>query len=255
MKTLIIFFTTLIILSAGAEAQLSGALKADFDKANQLYQKGDYEKASALYSQIIGRGYESPEIYFNLGNAYFKLNKIAPSILNFERAKRMAPDDEDIDWNLKVARMKTVDKIEPIPKFFIYAWVDSISDSMSSENWTAASVVITWLFFIFLSGFFFIWNSIGKRIFFGLAGISLLIGILCFVFAGQQYAVENSKDSAIIGQPNVYVKSSPDEKGMDLFILHEGTMVKVIDHVGEWQKIRLADGNVGWLPVKSIEII
>ncbi len=229
--------------------------KETFEQANEAYQNGNYLKSIEYYNQIIENGFIASELYYNLGNAYFKLKKIPEAILNYERAARLDPSDEDIKFNLKIANLQTLDKIEPLPKLFYQQWWEYLANWLSSGTWSIVMICFIWLFFISLAGFLFIYSTIIKKISFLVAIFSFVFAILSFIFAETNYSEETSKDCAIIFSESVYIKSSPDIESTDLFILHEGTKVEVMEKVGDWIKIKLANGNVGWLPENTIEII
>jgi tetratricopeptide (TPR) repeat protein len=226
-----------------------------FNKANMLYQNGNFSKSAQYYEKIVNNGYENAEVFYNLGNAYFRMNKIPEAILNYERALRLAPDDDDIITNLNIADLRIVDKIEPVPKFFLVQWYEGIRGLFSSGRWSIIMVVFLWLLLGGLTGFFVIWSPGLKKLFFGVALVSIVIVIFSLIFASQQYSIERAHDYAIVFNQTVYVKSSPDEDGKDLFILHEGTKVKIVDAVGNWRKMKLANGNIGWLPGEAVEVI
>jgi tetratricopeptide (TPR) repeat protein len=226
-----------------------------FKKANMLYQNGYYSKAALNYEKVINNGYENVELYYNLGNAYFRMNKIPDAIINYERALRLSPDDEDIIVNLNVANLRIVDKIEPVPKFFLVQWYESIRNIFTSNQWAITLVVTLWIVFISLGVFVFLESPLVKKLIFGILVVSVFVTIVSLIFAIQQKDIENSGNSAIVFEPTVYVKSSPDEAGKDLFILHEGTKVNIVDAVGKWRKIKLVNGNIGWVPGKSVEVI
>ncbi len=256
MKRIVILFLFIFPLLINAVSADGGSTALDkFSRANELYSNGDYSKAVELYTEIEDNGYISPELYYNMGNAYFKMREIAPAILYYERAKRLAPQDEDIRFNLKIAELRTVDKIEPVPKFFLTKWIDTLISQYNSSGWAAIAVILSWLTFGSLAIFYFLGSSFFKKFFFAIGILFFVLTITSFIFAYQKYEIETSDDSAIIFSPSVYVKSSPDKSGKNLFILHEGTKVEIRDEVGEWKKIRLADGNIGWLPADAVEII
>ena len=142
-----------------------------------------------------------------------------------------------------------------MPKFFLTGWLEAIEGNYSSETWSTIVIVFVWIGFGSIAAFLIIWSPLFKKGLFGLAVISFIIIIAGFIFAHNQHQAETSRNEAIIFAPNVYIKSSPDENGTKLFILHEGTRVKILDAVGEWKKIKIADGNIGWLPENSIEVI
>ncbi len=228
---------------------------ATFKKANEFYQKGDYLSAIDNYKKIVKQGYESADVWFNLGNCYYKLNKTADAIISLERAKLLSPNDEDIDFNLKIANLRTVDRFQTIPQVFFVEWYESIKNMYSSGTWSVLLVVFQWIAAISAIIFYLIWSVSIRKMLFATGLASLVIAFFCLFFASQKYSIEQAKDTAIVYRPSVYVKSSPDEKSTDLFILHEGTKLKILDSVGGWKKIRLANGNLGWLPEKTIEII
>lgn len=228
---------------------------SNFEKANSFYKKGDYLSAIADYNKILESGFESSDIYFNLGNCYYKLNKTADAILSFERAKMLSPGDEDIDFNLKIANMRTIDRFQTIPKPFFIEWYASLQELNSSGTWAVYGIVLLFVASVSSIGFILVWSVPLKKTLFAIAVITLIISIFSFISANQKYNLENTRDYAIVYNPSVYVKSSPDEKSTDLFILHEGTKLKVLDSVSGWLKIRLANGNLGWLPEKTIKII
>jgi tetratricopeptide (TPR) repeat protein len=253
MKKIILILTVILLL-------FNSLLKAEninskFASANELYKKGKYSEAISGYLDISNDGYKSAELYYNIGNSYFKMEKVPDAILFYERAKKLAPDDEDINFNLKIANLKIVDKINTVPKIFFMEWYENLHSTFSSSSWSTLSIIFIWLTFIFLSGYFLIWNIGMRKISFFSASASLIIAIACIFFAFEQSGIELSKNSAIVLSPSVYIKSSPDKTSTDLFILHEGTKVTILDQVGDWKKIKIADGNVGWLPIKTIEII
>ncbi|MBI5324204.1 MAG: tetratricopeptide repeat protein [Ignavibacteriae bacterium] len=226
-----------------------------FKKANMFYQNGYFSKAALNYEKIINNGYENGEIYYNLGNTYFRMNKIPNAIINYERALRLSPDDEDVIVNLNVANLRIVDKIEPLPKFFLVQWYEGIRNILSSGNWAVILVISVWIVFICLAVFVFFESPFVKKLLFGTLVLSVVVAVFSFMFSIQQNNTENSRNFAIVFEPTVYVKSSPDEEGKDLFILHEGTKVNIVDAVGKWRKIKLANGNIGWLPGEAVEII
>jgi tetratricopeptide (TPR) repeat protein len=217
-----------------------------YSKANAFYQKNDYQNAIKEYEKIIQEGFESPEVYFNLGNAYYKTNDYASAILNYERAKRLAPDDEDILFNLKLANLNVIDKVEPIPPFFMKAWWN---------EWAIVNIVLLTL--TVLAGILFLMSASGslKKILFFIAAIFLVSFGLSFSLAQTRNNLQSNSNEAIVFAPSSYIKSSPSDKSIDLFILHEGTKVKILDKVGAWKKIRLANGEEGWIMGNDVKVI
>jgi tetratricopeptide (TPR) repeat protein len=238
-----------------AAAGLGQEAHLQFEQANELYRKGEYSKAAAAYEQTLNNGYESPTIYYNIGNAYFKLNKIAPAILNFERALRISPTDEDIAYNLRLTNLRVVDKIEPLPRLFFVQWWESLTNSTSADGWAIVMITGIWIIAVCTGVLFVIRSPVARRAAASLIAAGCIVLVVSLVSALQRSAAEDSARFAIVFQPTGYVKSSPDIQSTDLFVLHEGVKVEVLDSVGDWRKIRLADGKVGWLPAASIQVI
>lgn len=224
-------------------------------KANEHYTKEEFNKAIDLYNQILMTNMESPEVYFNLGNAYYKTNQYTLSILNYERAKLLAPDDEDIDFNLQVANQKVVDSIQELPGIFIVRWWNSLVNSQTTDTWAVMSIVGFILFLVMMGFYFFAKSGDIKRITFWSGCFLILFTIFTWSFAAKQKSRLVNHTYAIVMQPTVTVKSSPSEKGTNLFVIHEGLKVRITDKLGDWVEIRLADGNKGWLLTESIERI
>lgn len=231
------------------------AQEATIKEAEAAYTKEDYGKAVELYEGLLKSYGESAEIYYNLGNAYYKENKIAPAILNYERALLLDPGDGDIRFNLQLARQKSVDKIEPVGDFFLYRWFDKVQNIGAADSWARTGIFCFILFIGCLLLFFFSkWIHL-KKIGFYLGLFFLVLVLFSNLFAANQKRELANRSGAIVFAPTVTVKSSPDASGTDLFVLHEGTKVSVKSTLGEWSEIELEDGNVGWMPTKDIEVI
>lgn len=224
-----------------------------FKQANTYYQNGDYNKALEGYQTILDNGYESSELYFNLGNTYYKLDLIGKSILNYERAKKLDPSNEDIVFNLKIVELRTVDKIDEIPQFFLKEIGANLINSLSSDTWSILSILSFSFASLMLILFLFSSSSTFKKTSFLVATISVLIGLFTIISASNRATIEIEGNKAVIMNATAYVKSSPSEESTDLFILHEGTRCIIEDSVGEWFKVKIADGNVGWVSQSAIE--
>jgi len=226
-----------------------------FTKANELYTQGKFEEAAKAYEEILKTGVESPELYYNLGNAYYKSGLLPEAILNYERAKLLAPDDKDITYNLELAQSQTIDKIDKVGKFFLKVWIKDLRNKADSDTWAYMSIAFFTLVIAMLFLFYFSRTVALKKagFFGGLLFLGLFIFSFSFAYRQKQKLVE--RNYAIIFAPTVNVKSSPDASGTEIFVLHEGTKVKVIDELGEWRQIELSDGNKGWINVSTIEKI
>ena len=224
-------------------------------KANELYTKEQFKQSIDVYNQILMTNMESPEVYFNLGNAYYKTGQYTLAILNYERAKLLAPDDEDINFNLQVANQKVVDSIQELPGIFVVRWWNSLVNSQTTDGWAILSILSFVIFLTMLGFYFFAKTSEVKRITFWSGCFLIVFTIFSWSSAAKQKSRLVNHSEAIVMQPTVTVKSSPTETGTNLFVVHEGLKVKITDKLGDWVEIKLADGNKGWLLLESIERI
>ena len=221
--------------------------QSQMDSAKNYYSKGQFGKAAKIYESVLKQGVEAPELYFNLGNAYYKSKQYTLAILNFERAKLLSPNDEDIDFNLQLSQRFVVDKFEEIPVVFYVKWYKNFVELYSSDSWAIFSIVSFISFLGLALLFLFTYNITIKKLSFAVGILMLLVAIFTFSFSSTQKIKLDNRDYAIVFSPSVTVKSSPDLKGTDIFVLHEGTKIKVIDNLGDWIEIKIANGNVGWL--------
>ncbi len=226
-----------------------------FQQGNEYYKRAVYDSAILKFEEILSSNLESSEVYYNLGNAYFKKKKYSKAILNYERCLKLAPGDEDARFNNSVANLFVVDKIVPLPKIFYREWMDSIRIILSEKGWSVVSIVLIWTISV-LAFLFVISRSIFlRKVFFYFSMIFLIAFSFVFLLAKTQADASRSESEGIVFEASVYVKSSPDEKGVDLFILHEGVKVTVLDKVGEWKKVRLLNGNEGWVKSDAFQTI
>ena len=254
---------TLILVALLSLAPLSGkaadnASLADslWTEGNRAYAEGRWEDASANYEAIRDLSLESASLYCNLGNAYFKQQNIAEAIVNYERALKLSPSYSDAKYNLAIANEMIQDKIDPVPEFILKVWARNIANLMDSNAWA-------WLFVFFLAatlalGLLFILGSTAssRRAGFFTALVTLLLGVFSLTFSIWLRNENLREDYAVITRPVISVKSSPSEgSAKDLFILHEGTKVTVIDQVGNWSNIELSDGRQGWMLSEDYQII
>lgn len=231
---------------------INAATKVEADSA---YANGNYQKAIAEYTELLKEG-QSADLYYNLGNAYYRMEETTQAILAYERALLLSPGDADIRFNLQLARTKTVDKMVPQSEFFVVTWYRSLVNQYSVDGWAYASLIMLVLTIILVLIYLFsspIW--LRKVGFFG-GLLTLLFFLLANLFAWQQKQTLTHRDGAIIIQSAVPVKSTPAANGTDLFILHEGTKVIVTDDTMEdWREVRMPDGKVGWVETVQIEVI
>ena len=246
---------SLMVLITLPQFCIAQEVSYQFEQANQFYRNGNFQNALAMYEQIVTNGYESSVLHYNLGNAYFKLQNIPAAILQYERARILAPHDEDVSYNLHLANLRVIDKIEPIPKLFFIEWWRAFVDMFSSDGWAMIGVINLWLAAFGGATYLFIRTIVLQRLAFFLSFLSVLLCILAFTGTFQRIHREQNEQNGIVFSASVSVKSSPDAQSTDLFVLHDGVKVELLDTIGEWKKIRLADGKVGWIPVESLQVI
>ncbi|MDR0745823.1 MAG: tetratricopeptide repeat protein [Mediterranea sp.] len=252
MKKILVFIYT-ILIGINCLAQDSLKIKSDADSA---YLKNDYATAIQIYENLLQQG-ESAEIYYNLGNSYYKSGDIARAILNYERALLLKPGNEDIQTNLEIVRSKTVDKIDvAAPEIFFISWIKSLINSIGINAWARWGII----FFILLiaSLYFFIFSKQTKMKKIGFIGsiVCFLFVVCTNMFAAYQKKTLTNRNTAIIISPSVTIRSTPNENGTSLFILHEGSKVIIKDNsMKNWKEITIEDGKVGWIPSSDIEMI
>ncbi len=246
---LLVFY---LLLTPSLLTPASAVTKAEADSS---YVRGQYQQAITQYEALLKQG-ASADLYYNLGNAYYRTENIPEAVLNYERALLLSPGDRDIRFNLQIARSKTFDKIVPESEMFFVTWYRSLVSMMSVDAWARTALVSLAITIILLLVYLFserIW--LRKAGFFG--GVALLLLFVgANIFAWQQKKDLLNRKGAIIFAPSVTVKSTPAANGTDLFILHEGTKVVITDgSMKEWKEIRLADGKEGWIESKHIRVI
>lgn len=227
-----------------------------FEKANTYYLSENYSDAAEAYEAILASGSHSTELYFNLGNSYFKLNKIAPCILNYEKALVLSPNNERILNNLSFANKMTVDKIETVPELNIFKPLKKIFHFFSLTGWAIMSIVFICLFITFFIAYYLEPKAAKKRLFFILGFFSICLTIGCFLIANKKGEVKKNLKYAVVFSQESAIKLEPELKSESIFYLHEGTKVMLIDSSNAyWTKIKLQDGRVGWISNESLKKI
>ena len=224
-------------------------------QADSAYINKEYAQAIEIYESLLQQG-ESGEIYYNLGNAYFKQDELGRAILNYERALLLQPGNADVSANLDIARAKTVDKINPNPEVFFVAWTRALINMLPVDTWGAWGIGFFFCTLAALAIYFFTKGVRWRKIGFFAALISLILCIVTNLFAFEQKGKIDHRTDAIVLSPSVTVRSTPSDEGTSLFVIHEGRKVSIKDNsMKEWKEITLEDGKVGWIPVSAIEII
>lgn len=248
------FYTILLccLFQFNLFAQTETEFQSVFQKGNEAFTNQEFEKAANIYEQILAKEQISFELYYNLGNAYFRLNEIPKSILNYERALQIKPHHSDTQYNLKLANQRTIDQISKTPPFFLVQWWINWRGLFSSTIWAILTILMA---FVACTGLAF-WQlgesrkikKIGFIVGFGCLALSILLGLT----AWQRFSYEQNSNMAILFTKEYPLKSGADDSSPDVLLLHEGTKVELLDKIGLWNKVRLPNGEQGWLPVESL---
>jgi tetratricopeptide (TPR) repeat protein len=251
-KKIAVLIATILLVAFQAAGQSPDQLAAQAAKA---YNSKQYNAAITLYGKIIAGGYESYALYYNLGNAYFRNNETAQAILYYEKALKLEPNNEDIKHNIEVINSKLADKVEKVPELFYKRWWKEVINLMDIDMLAAFNIILFTLALLLIAVYISVSNLVIRKISFW-TGISLLLFFgLGIVAASQRNHYLNNQHEAIIFTPTINIKSSPDENSKDIFVLHEGTKVTLLDVVADWQEIRIANGSVGWIRNSDIRKI
>ena len=223
--------------------------------ADDEYAKGNYQQAIKDYQEILKTGVSS-EIYYNLGNAYYRTDNITQALLAYERALQLSPGDNDIRFNLQYARSKTIDKITPETEMFFVTWYNSLVNFTSVDRWANTAIVSIVMALLLILVFLFAPQMWARKSGFYGSAVFLLLFAFANLFAFQQKHELETKQGAIVIAPTVNVKKTPAASGTDVFVIHEGTRVDITDRgMKQWRGIKLADGREGWLKTSQIEEI
>lgn len=242
----------MLVLVASLPMSVAAITKQNADTE---YLRGNYQQAISDYKELLSRGV-SADLYYNLGNAYYRSDNIAEAILNYERALELAPGDKDIRFNLQFARSKTIDKITGESEMFFVTWYHSLVNVMGVDQWAKMGIAsIIFALILVLVYLFAPAIALRKVGFFGSVAF-LLIFLFSNLFAWQQKSLLSSHTGAIIMVPSVSVKKTPVNSSADSFVLHEGTRVNITDKsMRGWAGIKVGDGREGWIPISKIEQI
>lgn len=246
--------TLIAILLASAQVVLAEDFyKQLYEMGNEQYQAGKYDSAIAAYNQIVGAGLVSSEVYYNLGNAYYKKNQLGNCILSYEKALKLSPGDPDIEFNLQMANQGITDKVDLLPEFFLTKAIRQIMLSKSADTWGVIAIFSSWLCIAALLFYILSSNIIFQKLGFYTALLAIVVGLTTHLMGIYQRKIISTNANAIVMEPAVTIKSEPSANGTKLFIVHEGIRLNIIEESSEWLKVSLTDGNVGWIPKESIE--
>ena len=248
MKRIVLIL--LIIVSNSTSAQTVDSL---FNKANKLYQNEKYNQALELYKKIEEQHINSDKLYYNIANANYKLNRIAPAIYYYEKALLVNPTNNDAKFNLEFAKGMALDNIEPLPKTFLEKLRESIILRLKYNTWAWAAVVLSFMFGLLFLLYYFAYQTKRKRLYFTTSIISIFLASLSVLFAYQNYSFVTNTKEAIVFAQQADVKSAPTMSSSVNFELHEGAKVQLLESLDDWQKIKIADGKTGWMLADDIK--
>jgi tetratricopeptide (TPR) repeat protein len=221
-------------------------------KANSLYNENAFDSALVVYKDIVEQGYSSSTLYYNIGNTYYKLRNYPLAIYYYEKSLKLDPNNEDTRHNIEIAQLFLTDKIEAVPDLFIKTWWNNLSNTFTLNVWSIITLVLIGLLLTCL--FFYITaktRGLKKSMFF--TGLILILFTICsFSISVKKYNYISTNNEGIIIIPTITIKSSPSNSSVDLFVLHEGSKVKILDNADGWEKIKIANGSIGWLPTSSV---
>ena len=241
-----LFITTLSV------AQNNNTL---FEEGNAFYNEGKFNEAINKYQAIIDAKQHSAALYFNLGNAHYKLNNIAPSIYYFEKALKLKPNDKEIQNNIAFARNMTIDAIDVVPEVGFSKLFKNLVNTMSFDYWAYTSVITMFLFVILYLVYYFSYSTRKKRVTFIGSLSFLFVTCITLFFAFNKFTMDKNDRPAIVFSQEALVKSEPNLRSEESFRLHEGTKVQILDTVNNWKKIKLSDGKSGWISNDDIKAL
>jgi len=251
-KKIAVLLTVILLVAFHALAQNPEQLAAQAAKA---YNEKQYPEAIELYNKIIAGGYESYSLYYNLGNAYFRNNDNTEAILFYEKALKFAPNNEDIKHNIEVANSKLIDKVEKVPELFYKRWWKYLLNMMSLDILAVLNILLLTSGLLLIAIYIAVSNTLIRKITFWTGLVLLVLFGVGTLAASQRNHYLTLQHEAIVFEPTVNIKSSPDENSKDIFVLHEGTKVVLLDVVADWQEIKIANGSIGWIKMSDLKKI
>jgi len=234
----------LLFLSLGNYSQTPEAL---FTEANTFYKVEDFNRALGVYLALEEKGLESTDLYYNLGNCYYKLNKVAPAIYYYEKALKIDPTNEDALHNLTFAKRMTLDVIEELPKTIFQRFSENVIQKLPYDSWALIGVIASFLASLLFLLYHFSGSTKLKLLFFNTTIFAVFVMLVSVFFAFDNYDTVQKNRTAIIFATKVEIKNAPTASSEDAFVLHEGTKVIILDELDNWKKIKIADGKIGWI--------
>lgn len=248
MRYLVVIFLSVVWSVSAQNSEV-------FKQANDLYNEGEFANAIDLYQQIVDSGEHSAELYYNLANAHYKMNHIAPSIFYYEKALQLKPRDKEIRNNASFARNMTIDDIQEVPEVGFARLYNNVVNIMGYNAWAITAIVGVFVFVILFLLYRFASMSSQKRVAFIISTFSLVIAFFALFMAFQSLYLEKQDNPAIVFVQESRVKAEPNLRSEETFRLHEGTKVQVLDTLKNWKKIEIADGTTGWISSEDIKLL
>lgn len=242
-----------LLLSVNSQSQSSADFY--FQKGNEYYLAEKYAEAVQQYESVLTNGFESSELYYNLGNAYYKIGRLGKSILNYERALQRSPKDKNIQFNLRLVNLRVKDRIDVPPEFLLFRWYWALVRAFSISGW-AWLLTLTFLLASGLILIRLVLNPVKLQRYLRQAAITaLVISVLALGLLLERQRLESAHSYAIIVSSSTRSLAAPQAGSTELFIVHEGTKVRVLDQDADWLKVELIDGKQGWIAAPDLEII
>lgn len=252
MKRAIFIFTIFIFSLSGIAAQTP---QERYAQAGELYSSGDFSGAAAIYRKLYEEGFRNSDLLYNAGNAFFKTGDYASAILFYERARLVDPADEDIGYNLQIARSRVTDRFETIPQLFFVRWFDFMALLAPTNVWAIIALALFVAAMLCAVIFLTIARAKGRLLSFWLAVVALLFSALTVSLALRNDSLVNHNSGAVITCSIVTGRSAPGDNGSELFIIHSGSKVTVEQELGGFLEVRLPDGHKGWIRSECMEKI
>ncbi|GMR25705.1 MAG: tetratricopeptide repeat protein [Ignavibacteria bacterium] len=246
-RLFIVVHISVILILIALTPVTASQVNTVMENGNSFYRNGEYDNAIEEYKKLVDEGFLGTSLFYNLGNSYYRIGKIGYAILYYEKALKLSPSDADVKHNLDFAHFSTIDRIQPLPKFFLFDWWEALLNSFSVNGW-AYVVFIFYLLILLLIAAYFFAKLVSQQKFIFLSGIVIVV---LFTLSVSLLVVKINREATlkngVIVEQVVTVKFSPDPQSTDSFVIHEGLKVNLEDKLDNWVKIRLADGKVGWI--------
>jgi hypothetical protein len=249
LKTIIVLTLVFVLTTSFA------APSEQFNSANAFYAEGKYQEAIEEYQSLLTEENSSTDIYYNLGNCYYKTDDIPNAILNYEKALKLKPDHVDALFNLKMANKRTIDKIDRLPELFIGNSWKTLVTSKTVDNWASYAIGLLFLSLLFFASYLLMQQILIKKAGFYAGFFFFVLSMFTLIMASQHHSILEQSTEAIIFAPTTTIQSEPNNNAEKLFTLHEGTKVTVLETNTEWSKITLPNGNVGWIQSEEMKNI